>query len=196
MQKQGTAADGQSRSTLHAWILFMLDNPWYFYQATGLRLTDSNVERLACELFGRDVRLFRERVKHYHPSTVIKGLAVIASHIGVTMAKIIHIYYRHLNGGRRHDEWKFPVWKESREYYTHKGRLDRWARHEGIGKYAKQSVPEEGKKARYLQAECTQAGIRSQLAQGEGKEAKAQPTVRGLRKAGQGHSSRGSASQG
>jgi len=50
-------ADIQSRSTLRAWVLYMVSHPAYFYQATGWRMTDANVEMIATELFRNDARL-------------------------------------------------------------------------------------------------------------------------------------------
>ena len=52
-----TQQDQQSRATLREWILYMVKYPAYFYQATGFRATDANIERFACELFKGDIRL-------------------------------------------------------------------------------------------------------------------------------------------
>lgn len=129
--------DLQSRSTLRAWINYMVANPAYFWQATGLRHTNKNISRIAMELFDGDVRLFRSREKHYHKSHVIKGLSVMAEHIGVKSRTIVNHYSRQRRLGRKPGEWKIPVWKEHGEYMAHKGRLVNWAKHKKIGNYAK-----------------------------------------------------------
>lgn len=130
-------SDLQGRSTLRAWINYMVANPAYFWQATGLRHTNANIGRIALELFDGDVRLFRSRTKHYHPSKVIKGLSVIGAHIGVGGGTIKNHYSRQRRLGRKPGEWKIPVWKEHGEYMAHKGRLVNWAKHKKIGNYAK-----------------------------------------------------------
>ncbi len=127
--------DLQSRSTLRAWINYMVANPAYFWQATGLRHTNANIGRIARELFGDDVRLGKVRVKHYHRKKILQGLSVIAQHIGTTPMVIVAWYYKQHKHGKRWEQWKIPVWKEGNEYYAYMGRLVRWAKQKKVGKY-------------------------------------------------------------
>lgn len=136
-EDKGGTVQNLDRSTLKAWINYIVANPAYFWQATGLRHTNANIIRTATELFDGDVRLFRSREKHYHKSKVIKGLSVIGAHIGVGGGTIKNHYSRQRRLGRNPGEWKIPVWKEHGEYMAHKGRLVNWAKHKQIGNYAK-----------------------------------------------------------
>ena len=170
-------ADLQSRSTLRAWVLYMVSHPAYFYQATGWRMTDANVAMIATELFWDDVRLGRVRVPHSRKNNRAVGVKAIADLLGTSCKMVKWHHARGLTQGK-YERWKTPIYMDGNILWGYNRRLIRWAIARGIGKYAKQSVSEGKQKARCLQAQRTQAGLRPALAKGEGKQGEAIPSVR------------------
>ncbi len=182
-----TQQDQQSRATLREWISYMVKYPAYFYQATGFRATDANIERFACELFSGDMRLGKVTVPHSKKRNVIRGLGNIAMQLGISADKVLHRVEEDVQRGRW-AQWKIPVWKESGVWLAYTKRLSRWARHEKIGNYAYGTKSVSGPRAKArLQGASAQEGLQQYVAQGEGCKAKASPPVRRVREAGKNH---------
>lgn len=127
-------ADLQSRSTLRAWVLYMVSHPSYFYQATGWRMTDANVAMIATELFWGDVRLGRVPTPHSKKRNVIRGLGFIAMRLGVRKEAVMARMTEDEERGKW-AKWKIPVWQENGVYMAYTKRLARWAKHERFGNY-------------------------------------------------------------
>jgi len=188
-----TQQDQQSRATLREWILYMVKYPAYFYQATGFRATDANIERFAYELFRGDIRLGNIRMRHSKKNNKAIGVKAIADLLGTSCKMVRWHYYKGLAQDVR-EHWKTPIWDDAGQLWGYKRRLIRWAKARGIGKYAKQSISKAEPKAqavRHNAAKLEPKRIHANMGLDKGKHVKAEAIVREVRQA-----SSSSASQG
>lgn len=128
-------AEDTNRSTARTWLHYIVNNPLYFVDSFQRSFTAHNIEAVARELFKDSMDLGKANAKTYHRQKKLTGLDAIAEHIGIQRSNV-KAYLSAKTRQSHWRKWRIPVWHENGEYHAYMGRLNRWAKHKRIGKYA------------------------------------------------------------
>lgn len=116
------------RSNLSNWILWMCQNPLYFRDVFGLEPTDENIADIARSTFNGNRHYYVPSVRHRKPSApIMRGRKDIQEHLQIGNSRFFDLFAR----------GDMPVWKEGKVWMAYEGRLTRWAKTRGIGRYGR-----------------------------------------------------------